>query len=155
MNNDDIYQLKKNIPTAEEICVYGTLEERTAVEHFFTRSVSEIEALFKGERGEAAFYGEDLTYMGPKAFQYYFPAYLHYIESSEAEDDFETAQSVIGTIYSRMMIFGNTESILPIKEEVIRCLRYIVNHPDKFHLVGELETVFEEGKHMLAAVERL
>lgn len=157
MNNDNIknqfHQIDSNIPTRDEICIYNSLDERMALKHFLHRSADEIENYFKTEAGEAAFYGEDLLHMGPRAFQYYFPAYRHYLESTEAEDDFETAQSIIGTIKQRYK--HEKSSLVPIKEEVLQCLDYLVNHPVKFNLEGEFKAVLEEGKHMLKAVARL
>lgn len=146
---------RQSIPTREDISIYNTLDEREAVKHFLNRTVEEIEELFMRGEGDASFYGEDMTYMGPKAFQYYFPAYLHYLESSVAEDDFETAQSVIGTIYAKLVLGDEKESIIPVKDKVIQCLQYLVDHPEKFHLEGEFADVLERGKTMLEKVKNL
>jgi hypothetical protein len=70
------------IPTLEEINVYDSLDERTAVENFLGKDRQEAEALF---RKNFLYYQEGLMWMGPRAFCYYLPAALAYVQSQSAD----------------------------------------------------------------------
>jgi hypothetical protein len=75
------------LPTAAEINIHDSLDERSACEHFLGKSVAEAETLF---RDNALYYQEDLMFMGPIAFRYYVPAFINYIRgegSSRGDSD--------------------------------------------------------------------
>ena len=53
------------LPTAEEINVFDSLDERCAVKNFLGKDLDQAQALF---REISLYYQEDLMWMGPKAF---------------------------------------------------------------------------------------
>ncbi len=61
------------LPTAAEINVYDSLDERYACKNFLGKNLGEAEELF---RENALHYSEDLEWMGPVAFRYYIRAYI-------------------------------------------------------------------------------
>ena len=73
-----------DIPTREDINVYGSLDEQAACDHFFGENLKEAEDLF---RENSQFYQEDLMWMGPRAFRYYVNAAINYLQSESAGGD--------------------------------------------------------------------
>jgi hypothetical protein len=90
-------QMNTRLPSAEEINVFDSLDERTAVEHFLGKDLEQAEALFREDR-----YWEDLMWMGPIAFRFYVPAAINYLLSEEAENDAYAASSFCSLIGFRL-----------------------------------------------------
>src|SRR5271168_1496163 len=78
------------LPTAEEINVFDSLDELDAVEHFLGKDLEQAQSLF---RENFLRYEEDLMFMGPRAFQFYVPAAMNYLLSSESNGDREAVSS--------------------------------------------------------------
>jgi hypothetical protein len=87
------------LPTAEEINVFDTLDERHAVEVFLGKDLEQAEALF---RENFLYYQEDLMFMGPKAFVFYVPAAIRYLLGAESSGDSDAANTFCGVIESRL-----------------------------------------------------
>jgi hypothetical protein len=90
-------QMNTRLPSAEEINVFDSLDERTAVEHFLGRDLEQAEALFRED-----LYWEDLMWMGPIAFRFYVSAAINYLLSDEAENDAYAASSFCSLIGFRL-----------------------------------------------------
>ncbi len=87
------------IPTAGEINVFDSLDERTAVHNFLGKNLEQARSLF---RDNFLYYQEDLLFMGPKAFGFYVPAAIDYLCSAEADGDCDAASSFCGLIEFRL-----------------------------------------------------
>ncbi|WP_435007341.1 hypothetical protein P12x_004665 [Tundrisphaera lichenicola] len=59
------------LPSAEEINVFDSLDERAAVRRFLGKDLRQARELF---RDNFLAYQEDLMRMGPRAFAFYLPA---------------------------------------------------------------------------------
>jgi hypothetical protein len=92
-------QMNTRLPSAEEINVFDSLDERSAVEHFLGKDLEQAEALF---RDDLLCYWEDLMWMGPIAFRFYVPAAINYLLSEEAENDASAANSFCSLIGFRL-----------------------------------------------------
>jgi hypothetical protein len=90
-------QMNTRLPTAEEINVFDSLDERSAVEHFLGKDLEQAEALFREDH-----YWEDLMWMGPIAFRFYVSAAINYLLSDEAENDAYAASSFCSLIGFRL-----------------------------------------------------
>jgi hypothetical protein len=87
------------LPTAEEINVFDSLDERCAVENFLGKDLEQARSLF---REDFRRYQEDLMFMGPLAFQFYVPAAIDYLLSEEADCAADAAVSFCGLIEYRL-----------------------------------------------------
>ena len=74
----------EQLPTEQEINVYGSLDEQSAVKNFLGKNLAQAEALFQQN---SLRYGEDLMWMGPRAIRFYVRAYIQYLLSDEATTD--------------------------------------------------------------------
>jgi hypothetical protein len=70
------------LPSADEINVYNSLDERTAVKNFLGKDLEQARQLF---RENFLCYQEDLMFMGPRAFCFYVPAAIEYLRSTESD----------------------------------------------------------------------
>src|ERR671921_640189 len=87
------------LPTGDEINVFDSLDERTAVQHFLGKDLKQAEALF---RENFLAYQEDLMWMGPMAFRFYVPAAIDYLLSEEADHDADAVNSFCTLIEFRL-----------------------------------------------------
>jgi hypothetical protein len=86
-------------PTAEEINVFDSLDERCAVENFLGKDLEQAQALF---RDNFLRFQEDLMWMGPIAFRFYVSAAINYLLSKDADADADAASSFCGMIEFRL-----------------------------------------------------
>lgn len=86
-------------PTAEDINVFDTLDERSALEHFLGKNTAEAEALF---RENFIHYSEDLMWMGHRAFCFYIAPAVNYVLSPEADGDSDAANCFHGCVQFRV-----------------------------------------------------
>lgn len=115
-------------PTREEINVYDSLDEQSAVKHFLGKSIDEAEALFR----EDCCYTEDLMWMGPVAFRYYINAAIQYVRSDAAARD---ANMVFGlAIALEFRIEYEPHELAPISLPLAEICAYVVDHSSKFEL---------------------
>lgn len=86
-------------PTSDEINVFDSLDERSAVENFLGKDLEQARALFSENFLR---YQEDLMWMGPIAFRYYVLAAIHYLLSKDAAHNADAASSFCGLIEFRL-----------------------------------------------------
>jgi len=105
------------LPTAEEINVFDTLDERHAVKVFLGKDLEQAEALF---RENFLYYQEDLMFMGPKAFAFYAPAAIRYLRSAESSGDADAANTFCGLVEHRLDYEPDTIApVAPLIRETI------------------------------------
>jgi hypothetical protein len=117
------------IPTAKEINVHDSLDERSACEHFLGKSLADAELLF---RDNSIYYQEDLMWMGPIAFQYYGEAAIRYIQGEHAELDADIINCFAGLLEFRLECLPN--SLSPIATRLNETCHYILEHWKKFDI---------------------
>jgi hypothetical protein len=130
------------LPTASEINVFDSLDERCACEHFQGKTLQQAEAMF---RDNAMRYQEDLMWMGPIAFRYYLPAFISYIQSSSARGDADAINCFHGLVH--WWIQHNRSDLSPVREAVESACRYILRDYDKFSVgavYGDLSKALTE-----------
>lgn len=87
------------IPTSSELNPHDDLDGRVAQAHFLGKTVSEAIDLFANQGGTV----EDLMWMGPRAFVYYLPAALMYLERASADtDEWDVVGALPGTLGFRL-----------------------------------------------------
>jgi len=91
--------MASRLPTAEEINVFDSLDERCAVKNFLGKDQEQAQSLF---RENFLRYQEDLMFMGPTAFRFYVPAAINYLLSEEADYAADAASSFCGLIEFRL-----------------------------------------------------
>jgi len=95
-----VRRFSMSLPTANEINpIPANLDGRAAQEHFLGKTFEEAERLFQEN---SLYYFEDLLWMGPKAFCYYFPAAAHYLKSDAGQGDADAVRSLASIIHSRI-----------------------------------------------------
>jgi hypothetical protein len=116
------------LPTEHEIDPYGDLygDGQAAVRNFLGKSREQITVKF---RAHGMQYQEDLMWMGPAAFCFYFPAAVAYLASSESRGDPDVASSLCAVIEFRL----DTEA-QPMREAF----------PDLLHFVDVVEARYEQ-----------
>jgi len=103
-------------PTRKQLSpVSEDLDGRIVVEHLFGKSVEDAVALLEEN---SAYYQEDYTWMGPKAFCYYCPALVRYLRSPASRDDSLFAYFMLSTFRLRLDQDGaSIASAIPCIEE--------------------------------------
>lgn len=119
---------ESRIPTREEINVFDSLDERSAVEHFLGKSVAEAEALF---HENALHYFEDLMWMGPNAFRYYIPAAIRYLEDPQCRDAC-AVRCFTSVIDSRL--HDDPHEVRPIARELHTAFDYLSARAAEFEI---------------------
>lgn len=100
------------LPTEREINPHsGCLDGEYAVKMFLGKTLNEAELLFQ-EDGLSR--QEDLIWMGPIAFVFYFRAALSYLKSPISADDSDFASSMTGLLEWRVL--GEYEDFNQIKK---------------------------------------
>ncbi len=85
----------KRIPSKEDICRYGMLEEEYAVQHFYGKNEEEAAELFFLN---SEYYEDDLFWMGVKAYFYYISSIKKYLQSEEGKKDGMFIDHVVFTL---------------------------------------------------------
>jgi hypothetical protein len=86
------------LPTSDEINVYGSLDEKVALQHFLGKTPEQAEALFREDSLHKLF---DLMWMGPKAFCFYVPAAVNYIRSNASSGDSDAISCFLAVLEFR------------------------------------------------------
>jgi hypothetical protein len=109
-----------DIPPASDINVFDSLDERSAVDHFLGKDLSQAEALF---RDNFIYYQDDLMWMGPRAFCYYVQAAIAYLTSPCSDGDSDAASSFCTVVEFRVDTDRNLiEPVVPTLRDAIRSL---------------------------------
>jgi hypothetical protein len=103
------------------------LDEKLAAEHFFGKSASEAESLF---RENAIYYAGDLMWMGDKAFAFYLPAFSRFLESSHADGDADALNSLASVVGFRLE--HEPQSITGARDAILTALNYCADNYSKF-----------------------
>ncbi|MBK9072100.1 MAG: hypothetical protein IPL79_14010 [Myxococcales bacterium] len=88
------------LPTASELNPFpDDLDGQVAQRNFLGKTVEEAAQLFAKQGGSV----EDLMWMGPRAFVYYLPAALRYLEGATTDcDEWDVVGALPGTIAFRL-----------------------------------------------------
>ncbi len=121
------------LPTAKEINVHDSVDERRACKNFLGKSDEEAEALF---RENALFYCEDLMWMGPAAFRFYIKAAIRYVQSEAASGDADAINCIAGLFNFRLE--REPAEIAPVAAELVSACNYIIEHYEKFNAEPEI-----------------
>jgi hypothetical protein len=121
------------LPTAAEINVHDSLDERHACENFLGKSVEEAEVLF---RENALFYQEDLMWMGPVAFRFYVESVIRYIQSDAASGDSD-AVSCFATVLE-FRLEQEPAELVSVGGRLASICGYIIKRYERFDLAPEI-----------------
>lgn len=121
--------MNMGIPDYNDISPTGgvDLDERSVAKIFLGKTQKEAADLFFKN---SCHYVDYLRYMGDKAFAYYFPSIIPYLESEESVEDAEIIIDIESIISIRMKY--QIESIKLAIQEIIHSLDYIIINYDKF-----------------------
>ncbi|MDF1839644.1 MAG: hypothetical protein P1V35_17390, partial [Planctomycetota bacterium] len=121
--------MTSSLPTLLEISPTNglDLDEKCAINHFLGKTRIEASELFMEN---ALHYGEDLMWMGEKAFAYYLPALFPYVRSSKSVDDTWVVTGTISILGHRLQ-YGPS-SIELAKESVLWILYYFRDNLERF-----------------------
>lgn len=89
------------LPTPKEISPTGgqLLDERYALEHFLGKSVEDASQLMFEN---AIYYIDDLGWMGLRAFAFYLPSVVPYLESEDSREDSGAIDGLVSIITRRI-----------------------------------------------------
>ncbi len=122
------------LPTAREINpIPDDLDGQIAEQHFFGKSLEEVEALF---RESSLTYQEDLMFMGPIGFRFYVHAVIRYIKGGAATGDSDIINCIAGLLEHRLLF--EAAELIPVSGPLADICAYIVGHYDKFDLSPEI-----------------
>jgi hypothetical protein len=136
------------LPTASDINVFDSLDERSACEHFLGKTIEQAEAMF---RDNAIRYQEDLMWMGPAAFRYYLPAFIAYIKSSSACGDADAINCFHGLIQWWLKHYRS--DFLSVRDVVEAACRYILEDYGKFRVTSVYGDLSKALKELLAELD--
>jgi len=115
------------LPTKDEINVYNSLDEITACKHFLNKTLEEIEVLF---RESSLAYGQDLMWMGTRAFDFYLQAVINYLQSDYSAGDNEIVDCLSSVIEFRLQ----EEEFSLAQDRVNTIIDYVIANYDKFEV---------------------
>lgn len=131
------------LPTENEISVYGSLDEQSAVRHFLGKDLEQAEAMF---RDNFSVYQEDLMWMGPKAFCFYVDAAIAYLLSPSADEDSDAASSFCGVLEFQLQFYH--ASISPSHPRLKAVMMKIVDDFERFDcdtkIYGDVKLKYEK-----------
>ncbi|NJL41634.1 MAG: hypothetical protein HC840_20720 [Leptolyngbyaceae cyanobacterium RM2_2_4] len=130
------------LPTKDEINVYNSLDEITACNHFLNKTLAEAEVLF---RESSLAYGQDLMWMGFRAFAFYLQAAINYLKSDYSEGD----SDIINCLYSTLEYRWEEEDFLSLHNTINELINYVMNNYDKFEVDTDIYSDFLEKYRQL------
>ena len=122
-----------DLPSQHDINVHDSLDERTACEHFLGKTLEEAEALF---RENSLYYQEDLMFMGVKAFRFYVPAAINYIQSPAADGDSDMVNCFAGLLEYRLRY--EADLLRPIASRLASACAYVLDNYERFDVIPEI-----------------
>ena len=116
-----------NIPTAKELNPYGGIDAPYIEEQYFGKTIEELECELKGN---VEFYTENLMYLGPIGFSYYFRAFRAYVLSENSLND----GGVFDPLYMAVLaqVDQHKEMIKESYTDIIEVATHIVNNWESF-----------------------
>lgn len=115
------------LPTKDEINVYNSLDEITACKHFLNKTLEEVEVLF---RESSLAYGQDLVWMGPRAFDFYLQAVINYLQSDYSAADNDIVNCLCSVIEYKL----EEEGFSLVRDKVNTIIDYVIANYDKFEV---------------------
>jgi len=102
------------LPTASEINVYDTLDEREACKNYLGKSVEEVRQMLASGIGN---YWEDLAWMGPNAFHFYLPIVIEAVRIAIDKSESDHLGEFLTLVECRIVL--DSDSLLPCASELI------------------------------------
>lgn len=134
------------LPTKDEINVYNSLDKLTACEHFLDKTLEEVEVLF---RESSLGYGQDLVWMGPKAFAFYLQAVINYLRSDFSAGDNDVVNCLCSVIEDRLQ----DKEFLLARDSVNTIVVYVTDNYEKFavdtNIYGDLLGKYRQLRNRL------
>lgn len=121
------------LPARQEINIHDSLDEQSACEHFFGKSLVEAEGLF---RENSLYYQEDLMFMGASAFRFYVRAAIRYIQSEAATGDSDIINCFAGLLEHRLEF--EAQELVAVAPLLASACCYILEHYDRFALAPDI-----------------
>jgi len=124
--------MSESLPTLLDISPTGALyigDEKTAVDHFLGKNLTEAEALF---REHDLYYLEDLMWMGPKAFVFYYKAFRRYFRQEKAARNASTLGFFLTAI--GFQVEHHLGAIGGIADELRQDLQFCLYHHAEFEV---------------------
>lgn len=115
------------LPTASDINVHDSLDERWAVGNFLGKTLEQAEELF---RESAMTYQEDLQHMGPVAFRFYIPVFVSYLRSAASAGDSYAVNAFASLVRNRWE--SEPEELKPVRELLADACRAVLAEYDRF-----------------------
>ena len=115
------------LPTKDEINVFNSPDENTALKHFYNKTLQEIELSF---RDYGLDYCQDLMWMGPVAFNFYLQAVIQYLESKYSADD----SDFVNCLYSVIKYRWDEAEFSSAFKPVGKAMDYIIDNYNKFEI---------------------
>ena len=123
-----------SLPSEQDINVYDSLDEKTAVQHFLGKDLQDAEVLF---RDSLFIYHEDLMSMGPVAFCFYVRAYINYLRSDFSLDDCHNASAFRMLLDYRLDTDpDDISSVIPV---LLEAVEYMIANMDKFSIFPDID----------------
>ncbi len=134
------------LPTKEEINVYNSLDEISACEHFFNKTLEQAEALF---RENSAYYQEDLMWMGIYAFNFYLQAMILYLQSDDSAGD----DHLIDCLYATIVFRSDEKEFIVAVDRINELIDYVIKNYEKFNvnndIYGDLREKYRQIQNQL------
>lgn len=130
-------RFKMNLPSEREInpdpdCLDGEY----AVKMFLGKTLDQAEALFD-DNGLSR--QEDLMWMGPVGFVFYFPAALSYLKSPASAGDSDFVSSMTGLLEWRILgEYQDYEQIRSVRAEMSQFCSHLKENYDFYDIDGEI-----------------
>lgn len=138
-----------HLPTKADINVYDSPDEQSASDHFFGKTLVQVEILF---RESSEYYQEDLMWMGPVAFSFYLKAAINYLRSHDSAGDYHLIDCLYEIAVFRFDQEGFALAINGVKEMV----DYVIADYQKFQvnteIYGDLLKKYKSLKNRLTPI---
>lgn len=141
-----------SLPAKADINSYpDDLDGAHAVETFFGKTLENIEKMFS--EGEMGLYTEDLMFMGPIAFSFYFKAVDRYVRGSVSREDYSVffLTGVLETQGPELRGLGNFSVIDEMKELIV----YVLDNWEKFLDACDSDGMDDEKEDWLKAARNI
>jgi hypothetical protein len=139
-------------PTTIEINpIPECLDGKCAVEHFEGKSIEQATKLFEDN---GLYYSDDLRWMGPIGFKFYFKAALAYLKSSGSHGDPDFLNSMLGILEFRL--FGEYNDYESIKDGVGYYLEFCSHALDNYDAYELEENIYGDLRpNLRSLIEKL
>lgn len=119
-----------SLPTAQEINPDGDLDGNVAQKNFLGKTLEEAVQLFEKNALSSQ---EDLMWMGPTAFCYYFPAAVAYVRSSAATGDSDIV-SCLTSVVEFQLDGDGAEAIASAVPDILELCDHVLESYERFEI---------------------